>query len=384
MPTGYTPIYRITHNDFDITGQFNDRCTQMRIDYATDDDDTALFTLDDRDWAIASPNVGDRIKIWLGYVEVGLAYMGSYEVSELHFTGIPKSIVMKCSATGQRSALKSQSVQNLENKTIAQIAEIIAGKAGMPAVVGSSVSDTNIVKRITNVSPQQLLAELRRHFGLVAKFTDDKLVIVGRDQGLSANDVVVPIVVFTQEHFGTWDVVHRTRAQYKSVKAAYVDLQDYVTKFVEESIQNPDEGATETFTPGRKFNNKQEAQAAAKAQAQALQRSTGQADIQLTKGDPWIRDQQRFLIRGMRDGVNGSYVTDMVSHTYLKDQGILTSIKSDPDSDGRDYEEIYQQATPEQLESEFIVPPPGGLIGSMFGLKPSAGDFINGINPFPR
>ena len=33
MPTGYTPIYRVMRNGVDITGQFNDRTTQIKVEH---------------------------------------------------------------------------------------------------------------------------------------------------------------------------------------------------------------------------------------------------------------------------------------------------------------------------------------------------------------
>ena len=143
-----------------------------------------------------------------------------------------------------------------------------------------------------------------------------------------------------------------------------------------------DNDSTAMFTPNRKFNNKDEAQAAAESQAEALQRSLGEADLTLAKGDPWIRDNVRMLITGMRDGINGSYITSIVSHTYVKDQGIATHIKAKPPEDGGDYESLFNEATPEQRKQLFLDPTPGGLMGQAFGNRLSAGDLANGLSPF--
>ena len=72
MPTGYTPIYQILKDGIDITDHFNDRCVQMRVDLTSGDgdNDMCLFTIDDRDWPVARPSVGDRLRILMGYVEV--------------------------------------------------------------------------------------------------------------------------------------------------------------------------------------------------------------------------------------------------------------------------------------------------------------------------
>ena len=390
MPTGYTPIYRIEKDGLDITGHFNDRLISIRVDLAGGDGtgDTAAIVLDDRDWLIATPNVGDRLKIYLGYVEVGMSYMGNFEADEVIFTlggQEAKTISLKLSSTGQRSLLKSQTTQNYTGKTLGDIFTDLAQKGGLAAEVHPSISGQTIDQRNMTTSPQQLISELERHYGAVAKVVDGRLIVVPRDAGLSASGQTLPVVVFGPEHFGHLEVRQTQRSAYTSVKAAYVDPSDYVTKYVEQALPAIEGLNALPFVPGRKFNNKAEAEAAAKAQAQALKRATGEANGSLAKGDPWVRDQQRILIRGCRDGVNGSYVTDIVSHQYVKDSGIVTSFRAQPDSNGTSYESLFVEATPEQLRTLFLTPEPGGLVGSLFGLgnaQTSVADIIAGVNPF--
>lgn len=100
MSTGYTPIYKIEREGVDITSAFNERCTSMRIDFASTDggDDIATFVLNDRDWRIAYPPLSENLAIHLGYEEVGMSYMGLYEMESATFSGVPKSITFRCKA----------------------------------------------------------------------------------------------------------------------------------------------------------------------------------------------------------------------------------------------------------------------------------------------
>ncbi|MGH1591021.1 hypothetical protein ACRBEV_24960 [Methylobacterium phyllosphaerae] len=79
MANGYIPIYQITKDGLDITGHFSDRCVQLRID-SSGEMDTVTFTIDDRDWAVARPNVGDKVSVSLGCAEVGMSNMGTFEI----------------------------------------------------------------------------------------------------------------------------------------------------------------------------------------------------------------------------------------------------------------------------------------------------------------
>lgn len=391
MGTGFTPLYKIEKDGIDITDHFNDRTTMIRVDLDSGNGggDSASITLDDRDWAIARPNVGDRLKIWLGYAEVGLSYLGNFELTVVEFVVDPvRSIQLTLNSTGQRDLYKSQTTTNFQGKSLDDIAQAMAAKAGLQAIVHPKVAQITIPYLNMTTSPQQLVAELGRQYGLVMKVVDDKLVATPRDGGDSATGQTAPILVLQPEHFGTVRVRHTERAAYSHVFAAWTDPKDYVTRFERSDLGSS--GVTDLpFTIDRKFNSQAEAQAAAKSHAQTLQRSLGEADLQLAKGDPWIFDTQRILIRGMRDGINGSYVVDLASHTYVKEQGISTALKCRPDADAANYETLFSEAdTPEKRAALFLVPGDGGLMGSLFNLggvpaaAATAADIINGANPF--
>ena len=166
-----------------------------------------------------------------------------------------------------------------------------------------------------------------------------------------------------------------------------------MTKFVDEKLPGSEsfDGVALPWVHERKFASKAQAEAAAKSQAASLQQAQAEADAILVTGDPWIHDQQRVLVRNTRDGVNGSYVTDLVSHTYRKGEGIVTAMKLFTDMNGADYETQFAQAdTPAKQDALFLQPSVGGLVGALFNLggvpaaAATATDIINGVSPFSR
>jgi phage protein D len=94
VTTGYTPIYRVYKGGEDITGRLNDRTLQIRVDLQSGNgnDDQCTILIDDRDWRVARPLTGESIQVWLGYEEVGLAYMGTFEIDDVTFLGPPRNI----------------------------------------------------------------------------------------------------------------------------------------------------------------------------------------------------------------------------------------------------------------------------------------------------
>jgi hypothetical protein len=124
------------------------------------------------------------------------------------------------------------------------------------------------------------------------------------------------------------------------------------------ALQNKFGGA---FNIGQLFNSEAEAKAAATSQASNLARAEVQAIFDLAKGDPWIRDQQTVLVTGMRDGINGSYSLDKVTHTYIKSTGIKSQLEGKAPGDGSNYAEA---------STEFMRPGPGELLGEYLAAHP--------------
>ena len=70
---GYTPVYQINRGGADITKQFNDRVTLIKVVSTNGggNTDTLSISLDDRDWSIATPATDDEgppsMEVYLGY-----------------------------------------------------------------------------------------------------------------------------------------------------------------------------------------------------------------------------------------------------------------------------------------------------------------------------
>src|SRR5690606_39085818 len=132
LPTGYTPIFSIRKDGEDITGRFDDRCTSIDVDLQNGGgaSDVCRIVLDDRDWAIKSPDVGANIEIYLGYKEVGLAWMGLFEISEVVYEGPPRTLSIVGQSAGHKSVMKSPRIKEYENKTLGEILGDIAKGSG--------------------------------------------------------------------------------------------------------------------------------------------------------------------------------------------------------------------------------------------------------------
>ena len=81
MPKGvYTPKFEIYKGGENITANFQNRALEIKVELQSGNgsQDTCTITVDDRDWLLALPQVNDGIEVYLGYEEVGMAFMGTF------------------------------------------------------------------------------------------------------------------------------------------------------------------------------------------------------------------------------------------------------------------------------------------------------------------
>lgn len=109
---------------------------------------------------------------------------------------------------------------------------------------------------------------------------------------------------------------------------------------------------------GTEWPSEAESQAAADATRAQLDRSTGEIIAMLASGDPWVRDGQRLVVRDALEGINGSYLLDLVEHRYSKDRALTTSFTGSAETEGL-AEEFATGTSP----ADFIAPLPDQILG---------------------
>lgn len=358
--TGMTPIYRIEKDGIDITGNFNDRATSItvRLD-SGGDSDTCRIVVDDRDRALARPQTGASLTVSLGYVELGVAMMGIFEINDVTYEGPPRQVTITGTSVGFRSAVKGPAIKEFDGKTLGEIVGEIARTAGVPAVVDPELAARKVPYKNMISSPLHLLQDLERQYGAIAKFEFGRLVFGKRDATQTMSGDFLPIVVLRPEDFGTWSIRHNDRALHSSVKASYRDKDTHDIRWLD--ILNPHAEVQDLpFRIGRIFNSKDEAEAAAQSMLGTLNRATGEGTLVLAKGDPWLRDQQQVLVSGMGDGVDGHFTVSTAEHSYTKENGLTTRLHVRPRSDGGQADELarrFLNPSVGERRGQFIVGP---------------------------
>lgn len=339
----YTPIYKIMKGGADITSHFNDRTTQIEITLKNaGDSGTCKITVDDRDWRIDTVDVGVKLEVYLGYKEIGIAQMGVFETTTVDYVIMPRQIEILGSSAGFTGAIKAPTVENFQNQKLGDIIKKLAGDKAESVYVDPKLADIELPFMNMNSSPYHMLHELERRFNAFGSFINGKYVFQPRDEDNDEGGFSMPVLEIKPWHINKGFVRHTTRSAYDGVRVGYID-ENHIKKY--EEVEDPNankeaDGTTQQdfFLSKQLGRTQQEAKEMARSQMAALKRAKGEAHLTLAKGNPWIRDQSRILLRQFRSEVNGSYVVDTVTHTYVKDPGITTEILAKPPGDGEDYE----------------------------------------------
>ncbi|MCJ2057743.1 hypothetical protein MKL09_14405 [Methylobacterium sp. J-048] len=372
MPSGaYTPVFEVRKGGENITANFQNRAVSIDVELCSGDgaQDTCTIVVDDRDWLISRPNVGDAIQVLLGYQEVGTAFMGTFEVDEVVFSYPPKQILIHGNSLGFVGPIKSQTTRNFEGKTLGEIIKDYAGKLGLSATVDSELSGLKIPYLNATNSPMHVFQEFEKLYGGVLKISGGQLTFGKRDSGMTASGEEMPLVVLRPEHIANCRVKHVNRGEYSKTVARYKDPTTHTEKSVEaqSSVSDKivrDENGKEQSTPftiTQLFPTKEAAEKAAQAQQAAMDRTLGEGLFTLARGDPWVRDGNRILVTGTRDGIDGSYVTDIVRHSFSHDTGLTTSISTKAPGQGEaNFASLY-----EGNPSAALAPAPGQVVGDV-------------------
>lgn len=329
---GYTPLYRIDRAGIDITSNFEDRAVMIMIESydGSGNADRCDITLDDRDWKIASPSSdesGTTLDVSMGYKESGLYDQGTFQVTEVHYSGMPKRMRLVGTSVGFESAAKSPLITSYDGKTLGDIVGSIAQAAGVSPSVSSSMASQKIQYLNQHQSAIHLLQELERRYNGLAKFSNGMLSFTERGSGDNASGDSIGTFTLDPEDLAVWDIKESRRTAFSKTRASYWDKTSNSLKWLQNSGVAGAPNASVPFMVKRAFNTQAEAQSAADAQMAALNRGIRTGSLTLTKGDPSIRGGMTFTIENTRDGVDGTWSINHATHTFTKEEGITTSLE---------------------------------------------------------
>lgn len=321
-----TPAFQLFADGVDVTSRINDRLLKLTLkDAAGHESDTLAFDVDDRDGLVAIPREGAKLGCWLGYVETGLTYMGLFTVDD---------VSSKCGDGGQTLSVSARAVDTLstlkerrnkhwDNQPLGTILKDEAAAHGLAAVVSPELASFTydyLAKTAENLL--HFGTRLAKRHDATFKVAGGKLIFVKRAAGQSASGLTLPTIAITRPgNLLEWDVKPKLgRPRYGAASASWYDRT--TAKLMNEDAED---GSGPKYRLRGLSQNKAEAKASAKSNKDDLSRKEASGHFKIT-GDPSVVAESLAIVTGTRDGVDGTWLAETVSHE-LDDSGFTTTIE---------------------------------------------------------
>ncbi len=262
-------VYQIIADGADVTGNFQGRLTSLTItDEAGQKSDTAEIVVDDRDYLVALPKTGAKLKIALG---VGnLVEIGTYVVDDVSGEMAPDMMTISAKAADMLGGIRARKTRSWREVTVEDIVGKIAGEHGLkPKVSDSLKAHFYAYQAQTSESDLNFLTRLAKGLDAVSKPAGEHLIFVKRGEA----DLPVFTIHRSQMRGGSWKVTGR--GKYGRVVAKWGDRSTASTNKVTAGDKEPE------LVLRHRYTSKSEAQSAADAALERSRRGSGKITIEL-------------------------------------------------------------------------------------------------------
>ncbi|MBD8791217.1 late control protein [Pseudomonas syringae] len=327
-----TPMFRVVADGKDITVLINDRLIQLRTTDKPDmDSDEFELRIDDRGSAVTLPARGADVEIFLGWAGDKLTRLGLYTVDEVEVSGPPQTMMIRGKASSMRGSGKTTRSGSWEDVSLSQIVSDIAKRNGWTPVCSVSTKVPRADQ--LNESDYNFITRLAKKHDCTAKVADLKLLVMPRQEGISASGKSLNAIPLTPRDVSRWQFRLGDRSTHKAVATKHLDKKTGKLEVVNlENGQAPD-GLPPVHTDRHVYPNKSAAEQAAKARLAAFNRSTANVRLEMP-GRTDLFAERQIIVSGFKAGLDGEYLVDMVEQTFTQ-AGWSTTVECNGGKEGK-------------------------------------------------
>ncbi|KPZ18859.1 Tail protein D [Pseudomonas amygdali pv. ulmi] len=326
------PVFRIVADSNDITALINDRLLLLRTsDKPGMESDEFELRIDDRDRAVSLPARGADIEIYLGYEGHRLTRLGLYTVDDIEASGPPDTLVIRGKASDMRGSGRTTRSGSWENVPLQQIVSDVAARNGWKPVC----TVTTKVPRVDQLdeSDYNFITRVAKKYDCTAKVADGKLLVLPRQDGLSASGKALGVVTIRRHDVARWQFRLSDKTTQKAVQAKHLDKKTGKLQVVELSNDQSPNGLPPVHTDRHIHPNKSAAEQAAKARLAAFNRSTAGVRLEMA-GRTDLFAERMINALDFKVGLDGEYLVDSVEQVFTQ-SGWTTAIECNGGKSGK-------------------------------------------------
>lgn len=342
------PAFSLKMDGDDITAKIEKRLMSLTLtDNRGFEADQLDIELDDTDGALALPRRGVGLTLSLGWKGKPLTPKGLFVVDEIEHSGAPDKLTLRARSADFRDTLNIQREASYHDKTLGDIVATIAKRNKLDVALDSTLERVKISHiDQTNESDGSFLTRLAKQEGAVASVKGGKLLFIRQGQGRTASGKPIPAVTIVrgdgdQHRFGLAD-----RGAYTGVTASWLNTREpkkkgqvaVKRKRKTKSKAKPKQPEAKqgdylmgtegnVLVLGHTYANKGNAERAAKAAWQKLQRGVATFSIQLARGRAELYPEMPVKVQGFKTEIDvADWLLTTVTHS-LSDGGYTTALE---------------------------------------------------------
>lgn len=342
------PAFSLMMEGKDITANIEKRLMSLTLtDNRGFEADQLDIELDDADGALALPRRGVVLTLSLGWKGQALTPKGRFVVDEIEHSGAPDKLTLRARSADFRDTLNIQREASYHDKTLGDIVTTIAKRNKLDVALDSTLGKVKIPHfDQTNESDGSFLTRLAKQEGAVASVKGGKLLFIRQGQGRTASGKPILAVTIVrgdgdQHRFGLAD-----RGAYTGVTASWLNTREpkkkeqvaVKRKRKPKSKAKPKEPEAKqgdylmgtegnVLVLGHTYANKGNAERAAKAAWQKLQRGVATFSIQLARGRAELYPEMPVKVQGFKVEIDAAdWLLTTVTHS-LSGGGYTTALE---------------------------------------------------------
>ena len=350
------PQWKVVIDGVDITHKIKPRLMSLTLtDNRGFDADQVELQLDDSDGLLTMPRRGATMRIWIGWKGTPLMDKGSFTVDELEHAGAPDTLTITGRSVDFRESLNVKKERSFHGKKLSEIIDTLAKNNGLFSVISTSLKD-EVIDHIdqTNESDAAFLVRLAKMFDTIPTVKDGRLLFVRAGLALTATGKAMPSVVITRSSGDQHRFSVADRDAYTGVVAYWHDQKQAEKKTVKlkrrprkKTSTTTTATTTDTTTPAAEvkenelligsdenvkhlryiYASQKNAERAAKAHWQRLQRGVAEFSITLAMGRPELITELPITVKGFKPQIDeGSWLSTKVIHT-INDSGYTSQLE---------------------------------------------------------
>lgn len=317
------PRWRVVMDGVDVSSRIAPRLMSLTItaDRAQDADQLDL-TVSDHDGQLELPRRGGTAQVSLGWDTAGLTDMGTFVIDEVEHAGAPDTITVRGRSAHLAAPIRQKREQSWDDKLLGDIVNEVAGRNGLAAAVSAKLKSI-VIGHVdqTRENDLNLMTRLGRMFDSVATIKHGKLIFAPIGSGATATGKKLGTVTIIRADGDQHRYHAADREAYGGVKANWRDVHAADDK----AVVAGDE--TNAKTLRTVYATQDDAQHAATAEWNRVQRGKATFEDTLARGRPDIHPEMHAKVSGFKPDINATeWLVKRVEH-QLGDSGFTTRIE---------------------------------------------------------